>query len=149
MWFKVFTSLLINQTIMHTSPWHDDVMKWRHFPRYWPFVRGIHRSPVNSPHSQRPVTRTFDVFFDLSLNKHLTKHSRHWWFETPSHPLWRHFNEMDKKACVTLMYSGVSKPVIPLKLNIYVIVIQFDKSCIVFYCDRRGKCVGLSDSFMP
>ena len=29
---------------------HDDVIKWRHFPRYWPFVRGIHRSPVNSPH---------------------------------------------------------------------------------------------------
>ena len=25
-------------------------MKWKHFPRYWPFVRGIHRGPVNSPH---------------------------------------------------------------------------------------------------
>ena len=31
-------------------PYHDDVIKWKHFPRYWPFVRGIHRSPVNSPH---------------------------------------------------------------------------------------------------
>ena len=29
---------------------HDDVIKWNHFPRYWTFVRGIHRSPVNSPH---------------------------------------------------------------------------------------------------
>ena len=29
---------------------HGDVTKWKHFPRYWPFVRGIHRSPVNSPH---------------------------------------------------------------------------------------------------
>ena len=29
---------------------HDVVIKWKHFPRYWPFVRGIHRSPVNSPH---------------------------------------------------------------------------------------------------
>ena len=28
----------------------DDVIKWKHFPRYWSFVRGIHRSPVNSPH---------------------------------------------------------------------------------------------------
>ena len=27
---------------------HDDVIKWKHFPRFWPFVRGIHRSPVNS-----------------------------------------------------------------------------------------------------
>ena len=30
---------------------HDDVIKRKHFPRYWPFVRGIHRSPVNSPHN--------------------------------------------------------------------------------------------------
>ena len=29
---------------------HDDVIKWKHFPRYWPFMRGIHRSPVNSTH---------------------------------------------------------------------------------------------------
>ena len=29
-------------------PTHDDVIKWKHFPRYWPFVRGIDRSPVNS-----------------------------------------------------------------------------------------------------
>ena len=29
---------------------HDDVIKRKHFPRYWPFVWGIHRSPVNSPH---------------------------------------------------------------------------------------------------
>ena len=35
---------------MVTSWLHDDVMKWMHFPRYWSFVRGIHRSPVNSPH---------------------------------------------------------------------------------------------------
>ena len=32
------------------NPPHDDVIKWKHFPRYWPFVRGIHRSPVTSPH---------------------------------------------------------------------------------------------------
>ena len=29
---------------------HDDVIEWKPFPRYWPFVREIHRSPVNSPH---------------------------------------------------------------------------------------------------
>ena len=32
---------------------HDDVIKWKHSPRYWPFVRGIHRSPVNSPHKSQ------------------------------------------------------------------------------------------------
>ena len=34
-----------------TSSWlYDDVIKWKYFPRYWPFVQGIHRSLVNSPH---------------------------------------------------------------------------------------------------
>ena len=42
--------------------------------------------------SQRPVRRIFDVFFDLCPNKPLSKQSRGWWFETPSHPLWRHCN---------------------------------------------------------
>ena len=32
---------------------HDDVIKWKHFPRYWPFVRGIHQSPVNYPHKDQ------------------------------------------------------------------------------------------------
>ena len=70
---------------------HDDVIKWKDFPRYWPFVRGIHRSPVNSPH-KKPVTRSFDVFFDLRLNKELSKQPWGWWFETPSRPLWRYCN---------------------------------------------------------
>ena len=172
-----------------TNVLHDDVIKWKHFPRNWPFVRGIHRSPVNSPHkgqwrgalmfslicvwinnreagdlrryrahydvivmknvkllkpndgnqtfsfkkmhlkmssvkwrlfwlawwrhqmetfyasqsicagnspvpgefpAQRPVMRSFDIFFDMRPNKRLSKQSWGWWFETPSHPLWRH-----------------------------------------------------------
>ena len=32
---------------------HDDVIKWKHFPRYWPFVRRIHVSPLNSPHKRQ------------------------------------------------------------------------------------------------
>ena len=32
---------------------HDDVIIWKHFPRYWSFVRRIHRSPVNSPHKDQ------------------------------------------------------------------------------------------------
>ena len=41
---------------------------------------------------QRPVTRSFDVFFDLRLNKRLSKQWWCWWFETLSCPLWRHCN---------------------------------------------------------
>ena len=40
--------------------------------------------------TQRPVTRSFDVFFDLRLNKRLSIQSWVWWFETPSRPLWCH-----------------------------------------------------------
>ena len=42
--------------------------------------------------AQRPVTRGVDVFFDLRLNKRLSKQSWGWWFETLSRPLWRHGN---------------------------------------------------------
>ena len=80
---------------LHISKYfyHDDIIKWNHFPRYWPFVRGIHRWPVNSPH-KGPVTQSFDVFFDLCMNKRLNKQSWSWWFETPSRQLWRHCNDI-------------------------------------------------------
>ena len=42
--------------------------------------------------AQRLVTRSFDVFFDLRLNKQLSKQSYGWWFETLSRPLWHHCN---------------------------------------------------------
>ena len=53
---------------------HDDVIKWKHFPRYWPFVRGIHRSPVNSPHKDQ-WRRALMFFFicvwrNLWVNNH-------------------------------------------------------------------------------
>ena len=69
---------------------HDDVIKWKHFPRYWPFVRettGHRWIPV----TKRPVTRSFEDFFDLRLNKRLSKHWWASWFE-PSRPLRRHLN---------------------------------------------------------
>ena len=43
--------------------------------------------------AQRLGTRSFDVFFDLCLNKRLNKQSWCWWFETLSRPLWRHCSE--------------------------------------------------------
>ena len=50
-------------------------------------------SPVTGEFpTQRPVTQSFDVFFDLCLNKRLSKQSWGWWFETPSRSLWRHCN---------------------------------------------------------
>ena len=54
---------------------------------------GAGNSPVTREFpSQRPVARSFDVFFDLRLNKRLSKQSWGWWFETPSRSLRRQWN---------------------------------------------------------
>ena len=48
---NIYTSILDNQNQdRRLMIIHDEVIKWKHFLRYWSFVRGIHRSPVNSPH---------------------------------------------------------------------------------------------------
>ena len=46
--------------------------------------------------AQRPVTRSFDVFFDLRLDERLSKNSWGWWLETPSRPLLRQSNGLCK-----------------------------------------------------
>ena len=49
---------------------------------------------------KKSVTRSFDIFFVLLLNKRLSKQWWGWWFETPSRPLWRHCNGQYKKLKV-------------------------------------------------
>ena len=68
---------------------------WRHQMETFSALLAI--CAGNSPASgefpaQRPMTRSFDVFFDLCLNKRLRKQSCGWWFETLSRPLWRQCN---------------------------------------------------------
>ena len=90
---KIF---VIDAHLMFTTSRYtcDDISWWRHqmefFPRYWPSVSGIHRWPIDSP--QRPVTWSFNISFDIRLNKGSNKQSRRWWFGTPSRSLWRHCN---------------------------------------------------------
>ena len=71
------------------SPW------WRHemetFSALLATCAGNSPVPGEFP-AQRPVTQSFDVFFDLHLNKQLSKQSWGWWFETLSCPLWCHCN---------------------------------------------------------
>ena len=95
---------------------HDDVIKWKHFPRYWPFVRGFHRSPVNSPlKGQWRGALVFSLICAWSLNKRLSKQSWSWWFETLWHPLWRHCNGLVYlRTVVSGDRSGGTKCVRPL-----------------------------------
>ena len=68
---------------------------WRHqmeaFSALLAFCAGNSPVPGEFP-SQRPVTRSFDVFFDMCLNKQVSKQSWGWWSETPPSSLWRQCN---------------------------------------------------------
>ena len=77
---------------------------WRHqmatFSALLAFCVG--NSPVTCEFpAQRPVTQSFDVFFDLCLNKRLSKQTWACWFEMPSHSLWRHCNEADTQIHIS------------------------------------------------
>ena len=85
-WTTMVLDILSGNHLKCTSLKNKIIYIWKYFPRYWPFMREIHRS-------QRPVTRGCDVFFVLLLNKWLSKNSRGWWFETPLCPSWRHCND--------------------------------------------------------
>ena len=83
-------------------------------------------SPVTGEFpTQRPVTRSFDVFFDLRLNKRLSKQSWGLWSETPWWSLWRHPNAMHVhcmpdliKLCVFLFIKWVYTHLCPTKDSI-------------------------------
>ena len=87
-----------------TNAIHDDVIKWKHFPRYWPFVRGIHRS------RWIPSTKASDAelwcFLWSAPDKRLSKQPWGWWFETPSWSLWRqcNVNLHSKYSTITVGY---------------------------------------------
>ena len=72
---------------------------WRHQMETFPALLALcagNSSVTGEFPSQWPVTRNFDVFFHLRQNKRLSEQSWGWRFETPSHPLWRHRNEVCK-----------------------------------------------------
>ena len=76
------------------SPW------WRHQTETFSASLAIcaGNSPVTGEFpAQKPVTRSFDVFFDFRLNKRLRKQSGGWWFQTLALPLWRHRNVIRMK----------------------------------------------------
>ena len=84
------TNLAVNTTgEKNLHPW------WRHqmetFSALLAICAGNSPVPGEFP-TQRPVTWSFDVYFDLHPNKRLSKHSWGWWFETASCPLWHHHN---------------------------------------------------------
>ena len=86
--FVVFCCVLVLVSFT-PMPW------WRHQMETFSALLALcaGNSPVTDEFpTQRPVKRSFYVFFDLRLNKRLSKQSWGWWFETPSRSPWRHCN---------------------------------------------------------
>ena len=88
---------------------------WRHQVETFSALLAVceRNSPVTGVFpSQRLVTRSFDVFFDLRLKKRLSKHSWCWWFGTPSASLWRHRNDNSISGIILgmgwAMWEGVT-----------------------------------------
>ena len=87
-WVQLATSGLR----FRTAWWHHQMEPFSALLTIW-----AGNSPVTGAlPAQRPVPRSFDVFFYLRLNKRLSKQSWGWWFETLSRPLWRHCNGMGR-----------------------------------------------------
>ena len=100
-----FLNTIINKSLMIRVGWYIlevltklkacDNPWWRHQTETFSALLsiGTGNSPVAGEiPAERPVTRRFDVLFDLCLNKRLRKQLWGWWFETPSRPLLRHCN---------------------------------------------------------
>ena len=79
---------------------HHDNSWWLHQKEAFSTLLAIYagNSVTGEFPTQRPVTRSFDVFFDLRLNKRLSKQWWDWWFETPSRSLWRHCNVIAREV---------------------------------------------------
>ena len=89
-------------TLIIKHKYHDDAIKMVSFSALLALCAG--NSPVTGEFpTQRPVMRSFDVFFDLRLNKRLSKQSWGWWSETSSSSLWRHCNTLSwPQLCASL-----------------------------------------------
>ena len=110
---KIMT-IPIYELIMYSFALHCTLNStwWRHpmeiFSALLAICAGNSPVPGEFP-AQRSVTRSFDVFFHLRLNKRLSKQSWGWWFETLSRPLWRHRNDTPN-ACVCNLAAIVEFP---------------------------------------
>ena len=87
------TRLLLLRILVISWNFHDDVIQWIHFPRCWPFARGINRTRWIS-HTKASDLELWCVFFYLRLNLRSIKQSWGWWFKKLSRPLWGHCNDM-------------------------------------------------------
>ena len=96
--------------VLHKTAVCDNCSQKSSCTRHPISINIIHRCSYISGEfpSQRPVTRSCDIFFDLRLNKRLSIHSWGWWFETQSGSLWRHCGDFRVNADI---YGLLFRPI--------------------------------------
>ena len=103
--------------------------------------------------SQPPVTRSFDVFFDLGLNTRFSKQSRRLWFEMPLRPLWRHSNDhrhRRHRIAINMIFIIIIIIIIIFILSVWLIVVVavtdiafFSLNALPYaFCNRIRWCMG-------
>ena len=128
---------LLHYTKLSASSW------WRHqmeiFSALLAFCAGNSPIPGEFP-TQRPVTRNFDVFFDLRLNKRLSKLSWSWWSETPSSSLWPHRNDLTplgefKQDLLSgnAQFGSKSAFLVPCDLEIWWMTLKNNRAPLLYY----------------
>ena len=110
-WLKYARSISWPRNIPQITWWRHQMEK---FSALLAICAGNSPVPGEFP-TQRPVTRSFDVFFDLRLNKRLSKQSWGWWLETIFRPLWRNRNECH--GCGMWVSMSVTFPQPPNKAH--------------------------------
>ena len=88
--FVIWCQPITYTCTIHTTWWRHQM---KTFSAWLAICAGNSPVPGEFP-TQRPVTRSFDVYFDLRPNNRWSKQSLGWWFETLSPPLWRHRNDI-------------------------------------------------------
>ena len=146
----------ILRQVAHIDWWWNRMAWWRHqmetFSTLLAICAGNSPVPGEFP-TQRPVTRSFDVFFDLPLNKKLSKQSWGWWFEMLPCPLWRHCNGILTRECSVVcclfnawpsfMVPYVSPSISELKwCDELIHLISVD----AVFTPQQGNCSSQSDS---
>ena len=113
---------------------------WRHQMETFSALLAIYagNSPVPGEFpALRPVTRSFDISFDLRRNKRLNKQSWGWWFETLLRPLWRQCNEF--YPCISLSGAGVVTAGMIKPWTVFVIESYLSDILIIYNDQNKTK----------
>ena len=114
LWPKIEVLIPIANTYANVDPCYNELIRFVWYRAHGFMMASsneniFHATGVSSVTgefpSQRPVTRMFELFFDLRLNKRLSKQSKRRWFETPSWSLWRHCNGNRPRSPATAFRS--------------------------------------------